>query len=197
MNYIDQDYDKLIKIIILGDSCIGKSSLCNSLSGINFQHSYVSTLGVDFFCLYYKNNSKTFKLQIWDTAGQERFNSIISSYFRGAHLAILMIDNSNYKSFIRMNYWLKQIDNYAKKDIKIMCLINKTDLEAGIDRQEIIDKMNSIKLPFLFISVKENKNINSIYDLIYSQIKDLPIEEPKKDKIIKVNKNDKKCCLIM
>lgn len=197
MNYIHQDYDKLIKIIILGDSCIGKSSLCNKLSGKEFEYSYVSTLGVDFFCLYHTINSKTFKLQIWDTAGQERFNSIISSYFRGAHLAILMIDNSNYKSFTRMDYWLKQINYYAKKDIKIICLINKTDLENGIDRQEIINKMNLLELPFLFISVKENKNINAIYDLIYSQIENLPIEEKPKEKVIKLNKNEKKCCLIM
>ena len=124
------DYDFIFKIILIGDSGVGKSSLLSGFCDNVFSDSYVSTIGVDFRIKTFIINNKTIKLQIWDTAGQERFKSIINSYFRGTHGIILVYDITKPETFEHLSSWLDCVQQYTTHSDKIYTLVigNKSDL---------------------------------------------------------------------
>lgn len=122
------EYDYLFKLIIIGDSGIGKSCLLNRFADDTYTDAHISTIGVDFKIRTLEVDCKILKLQIWDTAGQERFRTITSSYYRGAHGIMLVFDITNPESFDNLNQWLKEVDNYAKEDARKILVGTKSDL---------------------------------------------------------------------
>jgi Ras-related protein Rab-1A len=122
------EYDYLFKLIIIGDSGIGKSSLLNRFADNIYTDSYISTIGVDFKIRTLEVDGRVIKLQIWDTAGQERFRTITSSYYRGAHGIMLVFDITNPDTFQNLTQWLKEVDNYAKEDVRKILVGTKSDL---------------------------------------------------------------------
>eukprot|EP01083_Nonionella_stella_P172877 594594_1 len=107
------EYDYLLKVVMVGDSGVGKSSLLKRFANRDFTGDYISTIGVDFEIKTLEIDGKTVKLQIWDTAGQERFRTITSSYYRGAHGIIIVYDITDKESFDNVRQWLFEIDRYA------------------------------------------------------------------------------------
>ena len=110
-----REYDYLFKILLIGDSGVGKSCLLVRFADDTYADSYINTIGVDFKIRTIDINSKTVKLQIWDTAGQERFRTITSSYYRGAHGIIIAYDITDKESFQNLRQWLFEIDRYASE----------------------------------------------------------------------------------
>ena len=128
MTTLGPEYDYLFKLIIIGDSGIGKSCLLNRFADDIFTDSYISTIGVDFKIRTIEVNGRLCKLQIWDTAGQERFRTITSSYYRGAHGIILVFDITNPESFANCEMWLTEVQRYATDQVKIILVGTKSDL---------------------------------------------------------------------
>mmetsp|Transcript_49208 Transcript_49208/g.71860 ORF Transcript_49208/g.71860 Transcript_49208/m.71860 type:complete len:109 (+) Transcript_49208:102-428(+) len=107
---MNPEYDYLFKLLLIGDSGVGKSCLLLRFADDTYTESYISTIGVDFKIRTITQDSKTVKLQIWDTAGQERFRTITSSYYRGAHGIIVVYDVTDMESFNNVKQWLHEID---------------------------------------------------------------------------------------
>jgi Ras-related protein Rab-1A len=121
-------YDHLFKILLVGDSGVGKSSLLLRFTDDMFQETFISTIGVDFKIRNVKIQDKVVKMQIWDTAGQERFRTITSSYYRGAHGIIVVYDITDQASFNNAKMWLSEIERYACGNVTKLLVGNKADM---------------------------------------------------------------------
>ena len=124
-----QDYDYLFKVLLIGNSSVGKSSLLLRFVDNQWNDLFVPTIGVDFKIRTMEIDNKNVKLQIWDTAGQERFKNITASYYRGAHGIFVVYDISDTESFKNINNWLIEIEKNANKNVYKILVGNKCDLE--------------------------------------------------------------------
>lgn len=123
------EHDYLFKILLIGDSGVGKTCLLLKFTDDVFQTSYISTIGVDFRIKTINlEDGKVAKLQMWDTAGQERFRTITSSYYRGAHGVIIVYDVGDRRSFEHVPMWVGEVERYAKPGVPVILVGNKTDL---------------------------------------------------------------------
>ena len=163
---ISQDYDYLFKVLLLGDSDVGKSSLILRYTEETFNSKLVNSIGVDFKMKKKEIDGKVIKVQIWDTAGHERFRSITYSYYRGANAIIIVFDLSDKKSFISITEWLKQIEKHAKENVFKFLVGNKSDLveQRKISYDEAKQYADEHELPYIETSAKEGININELFD---------------------------------
>ena len=114
---MNPDYDYLFKILLIGNSGVGKSSLLLRFSDDTFTGNFMPTIGVDFKIRTLEVDGKTIKLQIWDTAGQERFKTITSSYYKGAHGIIVVYDVTDKESYKNIDTWMNEIDKHASDNV--------------------------------------------------------------------------------
>lgn len=189
------EYDVLVKTIMIGDAGVGKTAFCKKLANSEFSDIYNSTIGVDFFIKYLEINNKVFKLQLWDTAGQERFESIVNSYFKNAKFVILMLDLNGYDNNIKIVKWYNKIIKYCLDGVKILVVGNKTDLKNNTDMEFINNFLSEHNLPYLEMSVKTCKNFNSFENAILDIMYDIPSNYYKFDIIeLKSPKRKLGCC---
>ena len=146
-NYNRKSHDFLYKVVLIGDSGVGKSNLLSRFSRNEFDLDARSTIGVEFSTKNITIDDKIIKLQIWDTAGQERYDSITSVYYRGASGAILVYDTTKRETFNHINKWYKELANYTEK-IRVILIGNKYDLknlrEISTEEGEKYAKENNI-----------------------------------------------------
>lgn len=194
------DYDYLFKILLIGDSGVGKSSLLTRFVDNSFNYAYLSTIGVDFAIKTLTCNNKKCKFQIWDTAGQERFRSITTSYYRGAKGMIVVYDITNKESFNSISKWISDINNLCNREINIIIVGNKIDCQN--DRQvtntNINDFINNTKYIHMEVSAKTGTGVNLIFKKLAEELIKNDIME-NKQKILKcegivINENTKSCC---
>ena len=146
------DVDFIFKIVIIGDSGVGKTSFVHSLNNDN-TCTKGSTIGVDFAVHTSLIDEKRVKAQIWDTAGQEQFRSITKSYFRNVAGALVFFDVSDKQSYINVKSWINDLIAHGVHENTIMCIANKTDLIPYMDIPEFYDEnnfhilQNSLKTP--------------------------------------------------
>ncbi|EDV25381.1 uncharacterized protein TRIADDRAFT_24368 [Trichoplax adhaerens] len=126
---LGEDYDMLLKVMIVGDAGVGKTALLHRFKSNAYNEKYSSTVGVDFFFKTIHSGGKKIKLQIWDTAGQERFRTITQSYFRSANGIIIAFDITRKESFLNVPLWLEDIKKYAGKNVVLLLVGTKTDLD--------------------------------------------------------------------
>jgi Ras-related protein Rab-1A len=167
------DYDYLFKILIIGDSGVGKTGLLLRFTDDTFTESYISTIGVDFKIKTIEMDGKYIKMQIWDTAGQERFRTITSSYYRGAHGIILVYDVTDSESFNNIQQWLYEINRYSNKDVCKLLVGNKTDKE---DKRVITtfsgeEYAQHLGIDFIETSAKNSDNVDNAFLNLSRQIK--------------------------
>jgi small GTP-binding protein len=124
-------YDFLFKLLLIGDSGVGKTCILVRFSEDAFNSTFISTIGIDFKIRTVEIDGKKIKLQIWDTAGQERFRTITTAYYRGAMGIMLVYDVTSEKSFDNIRNWIRNIEENASSDVDKMILGNKCDLSES------------------------------------------------------------------
>ncbi|KAI3384710.1 hypothetical protein SNEBB_010975 [Seison nebaliae] len=161
-------YDHLFKLLLVGDSGVGKTCVLFRFSDDLFCTSYVYTIGIDFKIKTITVNGKKIKLQIWDTAGQERFHTLTFSYYRGAKGIIMVYDITDMTSFQNISKWISQINERANHDVTKMIIGNKCDKED--ERQvskEIVEQYALERdIPFYETSAKSNYQVDYIFHRI-------------------------------
>jgi Ras-related protein Rab-10 len=171
-------YDLLFKLLLIGDSGVGKTCILFRFSDDAFNTTFISTIGIDFKIKTIELRGKKIKLQIWDTAGQERFHTITTSYYRGAMGIMLVYDITNSKSFDNIAKWLRNIQEHANPDVEKMILGNKCDMEdkrvIPKERGEAIARENGIR--FLETSAKTNVNIDRAFIELSESILDKTVD---------------------
>jgi len=134
----DDDYDFLFKVVLIGDSGVGKSNLLIRFTKNEFNLESKTTIGVEFATRTLVAQDKIIKVQVWDTAGQERYRAITSAYYRGAVGALLVFDITKYGTFKNIEKWLSELRDHAEPHIVVMLVGNKSDLVAhrAVSQQE-------------------------------------------------------------
>jgi|Transcript_14484 Ras-related protein Rab-1A len=170
---MNPEYDYLFKLLLIGDSGVGKSCLLLRFADDTYTESYISTIGVDFKIRTIEQDSKTIKLQIWDTAGQERFRTITSSYYRGAHGIIVVYDVTDMESFNNVKQWLHEIDRYACENVNKLLVGNKCDLESkrAVSTEQAQEFADSLGIDFMETSAKNSTNVEKAFTTMAAQIK--------------------------
>jgi len=168
------EYDYLFKLLLIGDSGVGKSCLLLRFADDTYTESYISTIGVDFKIRTIELEGKTVKLQIWDTAGQERFRTITSSYYRGAHGIIVVYDVTDNDTFTNVKQWLQEIDRYASEGVNKLLVGNKSDLTGKkvVEYSVAKEFADQLTIPFLETSAKNATNVEQAFLTMAKQIKD-------------------------
>uniref|UniRef100_A0A914ZV65 Ras-related protein Rab-10 n=1 Tax=Parascaris univalens TaxID=6257 RepID=A0A914ZV65_PARUN len=175
-----KQYDLLFKLLLIGDSGVGKTCILYRFSDDAFNTTFISTIGIDFKIKTIELKGKKIKLQIWDTAGQERFHTITTSYYRGAMGIMLVYDITNAKSFDNIAKWLRNIDEHASEDVEKMLLGNKCDMaDRRVVSRERGEKIaNDHGIRFLETSAKANIQIDkAFYDLAEAILDKMPNKE--------------------
>jgi len=173
MSTMNPEYDYLFKLLLIGDSGVGKSCLLLRFADDTYTESYISTIGVDFKIRTIELDGKTIKLQIWDTAGQERFRTITSSYYRGAHGIIVVYDVTDQESFNNVKQWLQEIDRYACENVNKLLVGNKCDLtnKKVVDYTSAKEYADQLGIPFLETSAKNATNVEQAFMTMAAEIK--------------------------
>ncbi|KAJ8054646.1 P-loop containing nucleoside triphosphate hydrolase protein [Yarrowia lipolytica] len=167
-------YDYLFKLLLIGDSGVGKSCLLLRFADDTYTDSYISTIGVDFKIRTLELEGKTVKLQIWDTAGQERFRTITSSYYRGAHGIIVVYDVTDQDTFNNVKTWFHEIDRYATEGVNKLLVGNKSDItdKKVVEYTVAKEFADSLGIPFLETSAKNATNVEQAFLTMARQIKE-------------------------
>mmetsp|Transcript_3838 Transcript_3838/g.5445 ORF Transcript_3838/g.5445 Transcript_3838/m.5445 type:complete len:207 (+) Transcript_3838:50-670(+) len=173
------EYDYLFKLLLIGDSGVGKSCLLLRFADQTYTPNYISTIGVDFKIRTIDLDGKTIKLQIWDTAGQERFRTITSSYYRGAHGIIVVYDVTDIDSFNNVKQWLYEIDRYACENVNKLLVGNKCDMEnKAVDYATAKQYADQLEIPFLETSAKTGDQVENAFMKMAAEIKNRVASQP-------------------
>ncbi|KAL6051751.1 Ras-related protein Rab-1A [Balamuthia mandrillaris] len=165
--------DYMFKLLIIGDSGVGKTSLMLKFTDDVFTESYISTIGVDFKIKTIQVDGKTVKLQIWDTAGQERFRTITSSYYRGAKGVIVVYDVTDQGTFNSVStLWAPEIDTKAEATAVKLFVGTKTDLEgkrvvSPRDGKKLAESVNAL---FLETSAKDGTGVHEAFEALAREL---------------------------
>ncbi|GAB0193160.1 ras-related protein Rab-3B [Grus japonensis] len=162
----DQNFDYMFKLLIIGNSSVGKTSFLFRYADDTFTPAFVSTVGIDFKVKTVYRNDKRVKLQIWDTAGQERYRTITTAYYRGAMGFILMYDITSEDSFNAVQDWATQIKTYSWDNAQVILVGNKCDMED--ERIIPVEKgkhlADQLGFDYFEASAKENINVRQVFE---------------------------------
>ncbi|KAM9956351.1 hypothetical protein ACTFIR_003064 [Dictyostelium discoideum] len=196
-------YDYLIKLLLIGDSGVGKSCLLLRFSEDSFTPSFITTIGIDFKIRTIELEGKRIKLQIWDTAGQERFRTITTAYYRGAMGILLVYDVTDEKSFGNIRNWIRNIEQHATDSVNKMLIGNKCDMaeKKVVDSSRGKSLADEYGIKFLETSAKNSINVEEAFISLAKDIKkrmiDTPNEQPQvvqPGTNLGANNNKKKAC---
>ncbi|OIW20577.1 hypothetical protein TanjilG_15382 [Lupinus angustifolius] len=167
-----EDYDYLFKVVLVGDSGVGKSNLLSRFTRNEFSSETRSTIGVEFATRTIQIDDKVIKAQIWDTAGQERYRAITSAYYRGAAGALLVYDVSKHITFENVERWLNELRYHTDANTVIMLVGNKADLRrlravATDEAATLAERENTY---FIETSALESLNVNNAFTEVLTQI---------------------------
>ena len=174
------------KVVVVGDSGVGKTNLIKRFINDTFNKDSKATVGVEFLSKSYLINSEVFKVQIWDTAGQERYKSITAAYYKGAKGAMIVYDVTNQTSFDNVDKWANEIKEKAAKNINLMIVGNKTDLQDKIviTSEMATEKAKTLEIPVMETSALDSTNVKeAFYQLLremYKSVKNLMKEYEEK-----------------
>ncbi|KAE9606151.1 putative small GTPase superfamily, P-loop containing nucleoside triphosphate hydrolase [Lupinus albus] len=173
MSYkVDHEYNYLFKVVLIGDSGVGKTNILSRFTRNEFYLDSKSTIGVEFATRTLQVEGKTVKAQIWDTAGQERYRAITSAYYRGAVGALLVYDITKRQTFDNVQRWLRELRDHADSNIVIMMAGNKSDLNhlRAVSTEDAKCLAEKEALSFLETSALEAYNVEKAFQTILFDI---------------------------
>ena len=206
------DYQYIFKLILIGNSGVGKSSILNRYMNKTFEESYKCTIGVDFLMKSIEINGKTVKLQLWDTAGQEKYKSMVASYYRGANVALVVFDITNHESFDSLPGWIENYYKNGPEQKNIILIGNKKDMieERQVTQEEAELFSQTNNMIYFETSAKDGDNIDYVFTYaaeklveFYSSQKETNIKrqinqtnelQSQSFKEIRIEEHKKKCC---
>ena len=177
----DENYDLIFKIVLIGDSGVGKTNILSRYINNEFSLATQSTVGVEFGSKIIKKNGKVIKLQIWDTAGQERYKSITSAYYKGSKGAFVVYDITRKTTYDNIDKWIGELKTNGSEDVLIMLVGNKSDLEEKreVITEEVEKKAQEQKLAFCETSALNGKNVEYAFENLINEI----LKKVEKEKI--------------
>jgi Ras-related protein Rab-1A len=164
---MNEEFDYLFKILLIGDSSVGKTSILLRYIDNTYSGEFQATIGVDFKVSTVKINSKVIKLQLWDTAGQDRFKNIVASYYRGAQGIFIVYDVTNRISFTNVTKWYQETINYLPETTIRFLIGNKCDMNSPfrvVSHEEASNLANSLGIEYVETSAKNTINIGDIFN---------------------------------
>jgi Ras-related protein Rab-8A len=166
-------YDMQIKLLMIGDSGVGKTCLLLRYANDSFSPTFITTIGIDFKIKNIEIDDKRVKLQIWDTAGQERFRTITTSYFRGAQGIVLVYDVTDRRSFESIRNWISQIQQHADVHVNKILVGNKCDMldEKVVSTEEGKRLAEEFGMEFWETSAKNDINVEHSFHSIAKAVK--------------------------
>ncbi len=175
----EDDYDFLFKIVLIGDSGVGKSNLLSRFTRNEFNLESKSTIGVEFATKSIEKDNMVIKAQIWDTAGQERYRAITSAYYRGAVGALLVYDIAKRNTYDNVSRWLKELRDHADPNIVIMLVGNKKDLRhmRQVRTEEAKEFCIENNCFFIETSALADSNVTEAFENILKEIHSLIIKK--------------------
>uniref|UniRef100_A0A183C8R1 Ras-related protein Rab-11A n=1 Tax=Globodera pallida TaxID=36090 RepID=A0A183C8R1_GLOPA len=210
MSSRDEEYDYLFKVVLIGDSGVGKSNLLSRFTRNEFNLESKSTIGVEFATRSIQVDAKTVKAQIWDTAGQERYRAITSAYYRGAVGALLVYDIAKHVTYENVERWLKELRDHSDQNIVIMLVGNKSDLRhlRAVPTDEAKAYAERNQLSFIETSALDATNVESAFTNILTEIyRSVSTRQVPPDRMVPIssqnnitlssttaNKEKKQCC---
>lgn len=195
-------YDFLIKLLLIGDSGVGKSCLLLRFSDDSFTTSFITTIGIDFKIKTIELDGKRIKLQIWDTAGQERFRTITTAYYRGAMGILLVYDVTDETSFQNIRNWIRNIEQHAADNVDKILVGNKCDMihEKQVETKRGQELADDYGIQYFETSAKSNVNVLESFTSIAKDIKQRLMDSPPQPggpsgvAITNNTPSSKKCC---
>ncbi|XP_045483348.1 ras-related protein Rab-8A isoform X2 [Harmonia axyridis] len=172
-------YDYLFKLLLIGDSGVGKTCVLFRFSEDAYNTTFISTIGIDFKIRTIELDGKKIKLQIWDTAGQERFRTITTAYYRGAMGIMLVYDITNEKSFENIKNWIRNIEENASADVEKMLLGNKCELEEKRQVSKERGEQLAVEYGIKFIETSAKASIR-VEEAFYTLARDIKAKMEKK-----------------
>ncbi|KAG5859404.1 Rab GTPase [Encephalitozoon hellem] len=174
---MDSECKYLFKIILIGNSGVGKTCLMKRYTDETYSFTQSSTIGVDFKIKSLEAEGEKVKLQIWDTAGQERFRAIISNYYRGAHGIIIVFDMGSKESFDNLGDWLGEVRKNTNENVEMIILGNKVDDKEKIvvteeEVEKFLDENGIEKSSFYMTSAKDNICVNDSFEYLTRRLID-------------------------
>ena len=205
----DDNYDMIFKLVLIGDSFVGKTNIMSKYLKNEFHEDSKATVGVEFGSKKFVIAKVNIKAQIWDTAGQERYKSITNAYYKGSKGAFVVYDITRKETFDSVDKWIADLKQSGDKKITILLIGNKADLENQrvISKEQGEEKAKSFNLAFLETSAMNGQNLDTafemmikeVYDKCHSEIEDDGMGEFSSGEDINLGKpnqvtNKKKCC---
>ncbi|KAK8791287.1 hypothetical protein WA171_002234, partial [Blastocystis sp. BT1] len=196
-----KNFDMQIKLLMIGDSGVGKTCLLMQYASNTFIKTFITTIGIDFKIKTVNVCGKTVKLQIWDTAGQERFRTITTSYVRGSEGILLVYDVTDRNSFESISSWMEQISQHADSSVNKILIGNKCDLEAqrAVSTEEGKKLAEKFGIPFAETSAQTNTNVDEAFMSLAEAVVKRKTEEAgaldykaEKSETVKISSSDKK-----
>ena len=190
----------MIKIIVIGDSGVGKTSLINRYTDKAFISNNQTTIGADFVVKSISINDQNYTLQIWDTAGQERFRSLGIVFFRKAHGCVMVYDSANYDSLKHLHRWEKYFwDNIGDEEnpnIPIILMGNKIELEYSFNDERLTDALKNFKYKNFPVSANTGEGVDKAFEYIAKKVVSNGLIKPVRSDIVSLNsdKNTKTSC---
>ena len=168
----NNNYDLIFKLVLIGDSGVGKTNILSRYICNEFSHTTKSTVGVEFGSKIIKKNDKLVKIQIWDTAGQERYKSITSAYYKGAKGAFVVYDLTRRATFTNIEKWIGELKTCGNEDVFILLIGNKSDLKdkRQVTGEEAAKKAEELKVAYCETSALEGYNIDFAFDTVVEEV---------------------------
>ena len=171
---MSEEYEMMVKIVLIGDSTVGKTNIMSKYLKGQFMESSKATIGVEFHSKIFNHEGHKINAQMWDTAGQEKYKSISASYFKGSKGAFIVYDITKKDTFDSIEKWLNELKLNGDPGIVTFIIGNKNDLEEfrQVSKEEGEEKAKSFQCGFLETSALSGDNIDLAFELMIGQIYD-------------------------